>query len=657
MNPPNSKIRYPLLILGLITLSAYGMLVPFTGFYWDDWPFAWIAKFLGPAEFIPAFLPFRPFLGPIFAATTSLVPPYPIYWQIFSLLIRFAMGVSVWWSLGWLWPQKTEINFIAAILVLVYPGYSQHWVALTHINQELIPFIFYILSLGFTFKALRSDNPLPSSILAFLLQILGLYPTEYMFPLEGLRFLLLFFFHANGTFGARFVSVLKIWWGYLVIWLSNAAWLYYYYTYGPYHSYEINTTQSSGFSRLLFELLDAVWKACVYVWVQILALMSDAVTAPVSLLTLSLIVVSLIALTRLLPALDHAIPETTFSSALIVTGVISILLGRLPSLAAGLPLRLQTIHDRYMISMMMGSIFFLIGAIELGIRVPRKKSVLYILLIAMGIGQQFYSGNTFRRDWEKQKEFFWQLTSRIPAIPPNTTLLTHQLPTDNEPDLSYTGPVNWIYASQITPPILPYALIYTEKRVGGSVLPSLEPDSPIQFNYRTVRFSGSTSQVITIYMPVNGCLRVLDPRRNDSEIYSDQPDAMRDVIDLSNPDLIQPNPASPAQPWFLQEDPPENWCTYFTKAELAHQLGKYSETVRLMDTAVERGYQPEDPKEWLLYIDARARMGDLESAQEKSSVLLNQDRRMKSGVCAVWENLEALELTPPGLSEELFSCN
>ncbi|MBL8103476.1 MAG: hypothetical protein JNM02_13155, partial [Anaerolineales bacterium] len=52
-----SKYQNPLLF-AVITVTAYGLLLPFTGFYWDDWPFAWIAKFLGPAEFNPAFAPF-----------------------------------------------------------------------------------------------------------------------------------------------------------------------------------------------------------------------------------------------------------------------------------------------------------------------------------------------------------------------------------------------------------------------------------------------------------------------------------------------------------------------------------------------------------------------------------------------------------------------
>src|SRR5512138_1406353 len=142
--------------LALTTIVAYGLLLPLTGFYWDDWPFAWIAKFLGPQEFIPAFAQVRPFLGPIFFVTTSLIPPVPLYWQIFALVIRFISGLSAWFALNQIWPYHKRQTLIASLLFLVFPGYSQHWVAFTHINQEWIPFIFYLLSFGFTARALRA---------------------------------------------------------------------------------------------------------------------------------------------------------------------------------------------------------------------------------------------------------------------------------------------------------------------------------------------------------------------------------------------------------------------------------------------------------------------------------------------------------------------
>src|SRR5512147_915745 len=184
-----SERSIPLLFL-LITIVAYGLLLPLTGFYWDDLPFAWIAKFLGPQEFIPAFAQVRPFLGPIFFVTTSLIPPVPLYWQIFALVIRFLSGLSAWFALNQVWPRHKRQTLIASLLFLVFPGYSQHWIAFTHINQEWIPFIFYLLSFGFTARALRNPDKFNSStIYALLLLIAGVFPTEYFVSMEPVRFL------------------------------------------------------------------------------------------------------------------------------------------------------------------------------------------------------------------------------------------------------------------------------------------------------------------------------------------------------------------------------------------------------------------------------------------------------------------------------------
>ena len=197
----------PLLFL-LVTSIAYGLLLPLTGFYWDDLPFAWMAKFLGPQEFIPAFAGVRPFLGPIFFLTTSLIPPVPLYWQIFALLIRFFAVLSAWFALTQVWPRHKRQTLVVSLLFLVFPGYSQHWVAFTHINQEWIPFIFYLLSFGFTALALRKSIaqsevgggdaaqstkrsliPTNHTILALLFLVVGVFPTEYFVSIEPMRFL------------------------------------------------------------------------------------------------------------------------------------------------------------------------------------------------------------------------------------------------------------------------------------------------------------------------------------------------------------------------------------------------------------------------------------------------------------------------------------
>ncbi len=635
--------KYIQAVFALITLIAYGLLLPFTGFYWDDWPFAWIARFLGPSEFIPAFAPFRPFLGPIFYFTTSLIPPVPFYWQIFALVVRLLLGLSAWWMFKQIWPERPRIALIAAFFMLIFPGYSQHWVAFTHINQELIPFIFYLLSIGFTFKALRAEKPITYTIIALLLQICGIFPTEYFFGLEGLRFLFLFFFFQGGLI-ERFAKTLKTWWPYLIVWMLNAAWLIYYYKFGPYASYTITAAQSLTALSFLKEALDALWKAGFYVWIQVLALTFSSLSAPASLLTLGLVCVSFAFLMPYLKNMEQSENDTGTTPfapiSLIIIGILGILLGRLPSLAAGLPLTLQSSYDRFMISMMIGGSFLLIGVIELLFKNNRIKTYIYALIIALGIGQQFFNANIFRRDWENQRDIYWQMTWRMPAIEPNTLLLTHQMPIDYETDASFTAPINWMYAPNYTRSELPYLMLYTEKRIGGSTLPALEPNIPVTFPYRTVPFNGNTSQAIVIYMPKGGCLRVLDPAQGDRQIYSKLPDVLTSAIPISDPSRIITDANPVATPMFFSE-PKHEWCYYFTKAELAQQMGDSQKVVSLGNEAISLGYKPTDQNEWLVFIKAYALTGDISTAKSLSTAALAEDERVRRGVCSAWEQVQS----------------
>ena len=654
-------------IFAVVTVVAYGLLLPLTGFYWDDWPFAWLARFMGPADFIPAFRGFRPFLGPIFFLTTSLIPSNPLLWQTFALIIRFLSALAAWFALSCIWPGHKRQVLVASLLFLVFPGYSQHWVALTHINQEWIPFIFYLLSFGFSARALRvnapqvgSDQkssrpqlsgfapflnvPLRLSLAAIVLQVAGLFPTEYFIGLEPLRLLFLWVIISEATegFWPRLVQTLKHWWPYLLIWLADAAWLVYYYKSGAYVSYDVTAVQSApSLSQAFGVLTDTLWKAGLYVWVQVLVLCSRALAAPTTLLTIAIIVVFFLLASFYFLRLDLPhFAARSFAIPAMIIGLLGILLGRVPSFAAGLPLTLQSSFDRFMISMMLGGSLFVVGLVDF-IPSVRLKTFLYAALIALGIGQQFFNANIFRRDWVRQQAIYWRMAWRMPALKPDTALVTQQMPLDYETDFSMTAAVNWIYAPQLHPTSLPYALVYSEKRLGGVVLPNLQPGTAMHIPYRTVDFNGNTSQVVTIYVAPNGCLRVLDPALGDAETYSRYPDSVTAPIAISDPSRILIDKKSPTLPDSpFGEEPAHTWCYFYEKAELARQAGNWQKIVELAAQASREGYEPQDAFEWLPFIEGYARAGDVNSAQQITLKAWDQDPRLHRGLCVLWRRLQ-----------------
>jgi hypothetical protein len=650
--------------LALTTILAYGLLLPSTGFYWDDWPFAWIARFLGPAEFVPAFQGFRPFLGPIFYLTTSLLPSNPALWQATALVVHFLAAWAVWWCLNQVWPANQQLTVSTALLFLVFPGYSQHWVAFTHINQEWLSLIAYVLSFGLSVRALRRPaTALWVTVLALTLQVVGLLPTEYFATMEPLR-ALLFWTVLSTSFparGERARAVLRAWSPYLVVWLINGIWLVYFYASGAYISYDLTAAAAPPAAADVLRVFgDALLKAGAYVWLQVIPLTFAASSAPTSMLAWVIILIAFLALVFYLGHLQpaHALQthqkgaterirvEAARSRVIcgrqaIMIGIIGVLLGRIPSFVAGLPLTLQSSFDRLTISMMLGAALLVAGALQVLVSRAAIRTYLLAALVALGVGQQFFNANIFRRDWQRQQDIYWQLAWRMPGIQPDTAILTQQMPLDYETDLAMTAALNWMYAPNVEPPHLPLALVYTEKRLGGVVLPALEPDLPMLMPLRTMTFHGNTSNVIAVHVPALGCLRVFDPALNDAWTYSRLPEVVTAAIPLSDPGRIiaDAGPLVLPSPPFSAE-PEHGWCYIYEKAELARQMRQWGEVNQLRQLAAEARLEPDDPFEWLPFIEAEAQAGDIKWARGESLDLAGREPKMQRGLCALWSRVE-----------------
>lgn len=737
---PRKPLRFstatvPLAFAALVVL-AYGLLVTRTGFYWDDWPFAWGAHFAGPESFLRSFLRVRPFLGPIFYLTTSLLPETPLAWQFFALVIRFLLTLAAWWALSSIWPERPRQTLAAALVFLVYPGYSQHWVAFTHINQELIPLLFYILSFGATGWAFHQPDRFRSrTLIALLLLLLGVFPTEYFVTLEPLRFLFIFAMLKDVPLIPRAWQTFKRWLPYLFVWLLNAAWLFFYYRSGVYANYDLEVVQdvqasaSGALSGFIATAAEAVFKAGLVAYAQILALVTESFPSPTALLTLALIAATFAALTFYLSRLStftesappsvpiresvtksvpqsaplresvsksvpasvsfresatKSVPQSvSFCESVIesvnrsvdflLIGLLGILLGRIPSWAAGLPLTLQSSFDRFNVSLMLAASLFIVGLLELLLRSQRQKLVALSLLVALGVGQQFYNANIFRRDWQRQRELYWQLTWRAPAIAPGTVLFTDTVEIDYETDYSLTAPVNWLYAPNLNTLELPYLVFGVDMRPNRL---DLDSNTPIEFAYRPAHFSGNTSQSIAFLAPKNGCLRLLAP--GDEIGYQNLSARMQQAIALSDLGRIQTASVaesvstrdsateSAAESVSIRESATESaaesvfgpapaldWCYFYVHADLARQYSAWDEVARLDRQAVELGLMPSDPLEWLPFVEAGASLGQFDLAAERTRQVVAARPFLRKAFCAAWLRAEQRQSLPPGLLADL----
>ena len=83
--------------LGLlvVTVLAYGLLIPFLGYYFDDWPVIWMTK--NGSDFWEFYTYDRPFSAWTYVLTAPLFGLRPLGWHVFTLLLRWLTSWASWW--------------------------------------------------------------------------------------------------------------------------------------------------------------------------------------------------------------------------------------------------------------------------------------------------------------------------------------------------------------------------------------------------------------------------------------------------------------------------------------------------------------------------------------------------------------------------------
>lgn len=646
----NQLLQKPFVIPALFALLiflAYGLLAPWLGFYWDDLPFAWFLKFFGPTDFIEGFRPFRPLLGYIFTVTTSIFGGHPLTWQILGLIIRFILGLQVWSLLRQVFPTRKDSALWVALLFTVYPAYQQQWVALTHVNQELIPLIFLLSSFILTIKILRNENtPKYFLILAILLQALGLFSTEYFFGLEILRFCFIVVILSE-TIQSRKTLIQKsmmTWFPYFIIWIANAIWTYSYHQSSAYDSYDIDLASTLSPLALINEFITTLSLSGFIAWLNTFSIFSNidgSATQLIALFIFAIACVIVFLVTRYqLSITNNQSSNNNFGLQLTLIGLITNFAGRLPSWAAGLPLRIEFDYDRFFVSIMLGASLFIIGLAELTLREGRGKIILLSILIGISTAYQFSIANTFRRDWANQQEFFWQMAWRMPALKENTAVLTYELPFKYASDYQLTSSLNWLYAPDLDNRDIPYMLMYLKTRFSVG---EIKTNNPIEVQYRTVNFSGNTSDSVVIYKEADGCLRVLDPIYNNVETVPDANVYLIQAIELSNPDLILLDATPTLAKTLFGNEPALSWCYFYTKAEVARQLGNWNEVINLYREAEKNQFTANLPVENLIFIEAFAQDGNIDNAIKLTERTIKSQPTLCPALYTLWNRVGSSE--------------
>jgi hypothetical protein len=480
--------------------------------------------------------------------------------------------------------------------------------------------------------------------MAHILQVAGLFPTEYFLGLELLRpafFWLVL--HQEGLAGCKRIKTsLKHWASYFLVWTTNLIWLYGFYRSPAYGYYPLRVWQPTILSNLFELLIDfpkALWVVSVQAWIPTLSGMRYS-TNPGWLMAGAGLSAGLLAIYGLilLRRIDRFTLSAHWPQQAILLGLYGIFLGRIPSWAAGLPVRLQFSWDRLTLPMMLGVALLSAGLLE-RVRWQKVAILCFGILTGLAVALQTTQASVYRVDWERQRDFFWQLAWRVPALSPNTILLAEDLPLYFETDNSLTAPLNWMYAPYADEE-MPYALLFTSLRLGGGKLPSLEPGQPVEFSYATHTFQGSTSGIVPIYIPEKGCLKVVGQPLWTPAQLPPLTEAFSKAFSLSDHDRILVGPdASAHPPPVFGAKPIQSWCYYFERAELARQQGDWEQVVAEGQHAFNQGLSPEDPSEWLPFIQANFYSNRISASEELSYFIKREHPYLLGGLCRLWDSM------------------
>jgi hypothetical protein len=89
------------------------------------------------------------------------------------------------------------------------------------------------------------------------------------------------------------------------------------------------------------------------------------------------------------------------------------------------------------------------------------------------------------------------------------------------------------------------------------------------------------------------------------------------------------------------KEPAHEWCYYYTKAELARQVGDWETVVELGNQARAQGFVPGDALEWLPFIEGYVVTGEYQSARDLSILAYQDDSRPRKGLCYTWKRIQA----------------
>jgi hypothetical protein len=613
------------LLIFALSISAYGLLISWLGFYVDDWTFNWIYQTFGLAGLVKYFSTNRPIWGVIYQMTMPLLQDNVLGWHLFGLFWRILTSLSFYWLMTLLWPKKKGLTLAAALLFAVYPGFLMQPLALTFGHIWLIYTVF-LVSNCLTVLAMRTPaRRMVYSIAAVLFSLVNILCMEYFLPLEVIRLVLLFYLVAEP------LPFFKRWWKAICNWLPYMVALILVTLYRVFffkdqtHIYSLRLFTAfkqnilAGTGQLFKEIGSALYQSAIFAWVQPFTSLFERFNLNRTFeLLMAFIVVLFVALMIVLLRIRHEEENSVQFSPLLVA-LSALLFAGIPFYVTALPVEAKAFNSRFTLPFIFGASLLLAYMVTL-IPVKWLRVLLLSLILAFSVGFNILNANDYRLMSQKNNELMYELAWRAPNLKPDTLVVT----TEQTQSFFFTestmqAELNLIYPHDKS---IMYGWGFT-RDLSDEVSTPMQKDTLLTLTTIVHDFNGNSNNVVVFQNSDDGCLRFIDSNSKfiPSEItdysYQNISNATDLVSATGEPKLLNAK--------LIGQEPAHGWCYYFEKSDLALQLKDYTAIQKNYQIVIDRSLKPYYGYEWFPFIEGLAWVGNWQSALSLSQRVIEEN--------------------------------
>jgi hypothetical protein len=618
------------LIVAMLIIVAGLAYLPFVGqfgYFNDDWYLMYAARVKGATVFREIFSIDRPLRTLVMTPAYWLFGQNPLYYNLSAYFFRLIGGIGFYWLLHMLWPRQRAATTSMALLFLIYPGFLSQFNGIDY-QSQMVSLAAAVLSLGLTLAAIQSKNKLSKFLLYLLSGLLAyLYIglVDYFIGFELIRVAIIFLFVAQKerTIGKRIVQTIRMWLPLVMLLIPLIAWRLFFFE-SERAATDVGlqlgsivqsplTTSLRWLSTLFLDSIDVL----VLAWGQPLSSLLPWIwTRNLLLLGLGGSAVSAAILLVVLKQVEgpEENEDTNWKIDAIGLGLSSVIAGLIPIILVNRYVDF-TFYSRYTLVSSAGAVILLVALISsVEQRILQKAMIVTLVFIASLT--HFANSQSAVQITQATRDFWWQVSWRIPQLDKNTTLVANYAVGATEEDYFVWGPANLIYYPDGTNDRYVQPGVYAALLNQDTVNKTLQGEGQVFDNRRTIRTYKNYRRLLVLSQPTaNSCVHVIDGEQPE---YSSNENALIRIIGpYSKPELALVNePASTPPQLVFGPEPEHDWCYFYQKASLARQREAWDEIQSIGDEVLNKNLAPGDLIEWMPFLQAYAQQGDIEHLQE-----------------------------------------